>query len=274
MSTKGLVSVVIPSRNEPYLQRTCQDLIEKASGPVEVIVILDGYWINPEEVVEGVVYIQNESPKGMRAGINDGVAIAAGEYILKSDAHCMFGHGWDEILKADCEDNWVVVPRRYALRPENWSIDGDNPKYPIDYMYLSKELHGMPWTDKNRDISLEDKKIDDLMSAQGSSWFMKRDYYYFLELLDEEKYGTFFSEFQEIGLKCWLSGGRVVVNKNTWYAHWHKPRDVGRGYSLERGQQEKADAEVNKWINTMPWHKQIYPFTWLIEKFGPVPGWL
>lgn len=272
--TTGLVSIVIPSRNEPYLTQTIHDLLSKAKGNIEIIAILDGYWPKPEDIVtdDRVIYLHFSEARGMRNGINSAVAIAKGEYILKSDAHCMYGDGFDEVLKANMETHWIVVPRRYALDPINWKIE-ENPKYPIDYMYLSTDLHGTPWQEKNRDPALEDKKIDDLMSAQGSCWFMKKSYFYELELLDEENYGTFFNEFQEIGLKCWLSGGRILVNKKTWYAHWHKPSDVGRGYNLSRDEQPKALAFLENWKAGKGWHKQIHSIQWLADKFAPVPGW-
>ena len=39
-------------------------------------------------------------------------AIATGDFLMKCDAHCMFQEGYDEILKADCPDDGVLVPRR------------------------------------------------------------------------------------------------------------------------------------------------------------------
>jgi len=264
----GLLSVVIPSREEKYLKKTIQDILSKANQDIEIIAILDGGWSAIEEFVddERVKYIHYKQSRGMRNAINSGVAISRGEYLLKCDAHCMFAKGFDEILKADCAYDWVVVPRRFALDPENWVIK-ENPKYPIDYMFLNSELHGEVWTDKNKDPDLKDNLIDDLMSSQGSCWMMKKDYFEDLELLDEANYGQFWQEFQEIGLKCWLSGGRVVVNKKTWYAHWHK--ESSRGYSLK----EKDPEFVQKWISKKVWHKQIHDLDWLINKFAPVPTW-
>lgn len=270
-----MVSIIIPSRNEIYLQKTILDILSKVKGEVEIIAVLDGWWESADKIVDDprVNYLHFPEPRGMRGAINAGVAIARGEYILKTDAHCMFGKGFDEILVADMKDNWVVVPRRYALDPVSWLIL-ENPKYPIDYMYLSKDLHGEVWTEKNKESvrgNLKDVLIDDLMSAQGSCWFMKKDYYKELELLDEETYGIFFNEFQEIGLKCWLSGGEVKVNKKTWYAHFHKTD--GRGYSLSKEEQPKALEAVGRWITGQGWHKQIHSVSWLINKFRPVPGW-
>ena len=279
MTIPGLVTVIIPSRNEVYLHRTIRDLLDKAAGDIQIIAILDGYWPAVQEIIEDprVNYLHRSTPCGMRNGINSAVAIAKGEYILKTDAHCMFGVGYDNILKDDCAPNWIIVPRRYALDPVKWEIE-ENPKYPIDYMYLSKDLHGMPWTERNRNLLFEERLIDDLMSAQGSCWFMKKDYYNELELLDEENWGTFYNEFQEIGLKCWLSGGLVQVNKKTWYAHWHKPREVGRGYNLPNTEQQKAIDYLNYCVELDRLGKrffknQVYSIDWLIDKFAPVPTW-
>ena len=272
MTTYDL-SVIVPARNELFLQKTVTDLLTKAEGDIEVIVILDGYWPTPQLIEDTrLKIIHRGKPLGMRAAINAGAVIAKGKFLMKTDAHCMFANGFDTVLAADCSDNWVVVPRRYALDPEKWELV-DNPKYPIDYMYLSQDLHGVVWNEKNKDPELKKKLIDETMSNQGSVWFMTHDYFNELELMDEKTYGTFWNEFQEIGLKCWLSGGRVVVNKNTWYAHWHKSSDYGRGYSLSRDDQPKALAAVDKWKNK-GWHKQTLPLSWLVKRFWPVPTWV
>jgi len=267
-------SIIIPSRNEPYLQPTIKDLLDKATGEIEIIAVLEGYWPPIEEIVDDprVTYIHFSKPRGMRGAINAGVSIAKYDYLLKIDAHCIVGTGYDQTLEADCEYDWIVVPRRYALDVKKWDIEerSDN-KYPIDYMYLNKELHGSPWTEKNIDPELKKKPIDDLMSSQGSCWFMKKTYFHWLELMDEENYGSFASEFQELGLKCWLSGGKVKVNKNTWYAHWHKTE--GRGYSLNRKEGDKAIEFTNKWLTQKNWRKQKRDFQWLLDKFGEVPTW-
>ena len=42
------VSIIIPARNEVFLQKTVSDLLTKAEGDIEVIVILDGYWPTPQ----------------------------------------------------------------------------------------------------------------------------------------------------------------------------------------------------------------------------------
>lgn len=269
------ISVVIPSRNEKYLYRTIKDILSKHKEDIEVIAVLDGYWPKEEEIImdKRVIYVNKGKPQGMREAINSGVAIARGKYILKTDAHCMFADGFDTELLKNMKDNWVSVPRRYPLDPEKWEIESrKDDKYPIDYMYLTKDLHGEVWHDKNHDPKLKEKMIDDLMSSQGSCWFMTKDYFNFLELEDRENYGEFASEFQEIGFKCWLSGGRVIINKNTWYAHWHKTE--GRGYNFASPAFDIAQAYVERWRNEKVWSKQILPFQSMIDRFMPIPTWI
>ena len=275
-----MISVVIPSRNELFLTHTVNDLLFKSRGEIEIICILDGYWASPMPSGDPrVIILHHGFSRGMRAAINSGVALARGDYIFKCDAHCMFDEGYDVKLLNDIESDWVVVPRRKRLDAANWSI-ADLGKPDVDYMYLSYPyakdkdghmvgLHGLNWDEKNKSKDLKGVMLDDLMTAQGSAWFMRKSYYKELELLDEAHYGPFWSEFQEIGLKAWLSGGRVVVNKNTWYAHWHKKV---RGYSLT-ADKSAAEQYVMKWMNMgEAWNKQVYSIEWLVEKFNP-PGW-
>ena len=259
-----MISIILPARNEPFLQKTIDDLLLNAEGEIEIIAVLDGYWPSPQLKDDPrVVVLHRGASRGMRASINSAAAIAKGEFLLKLDAHCMVGKGFDTILAAECEDNWVVVPRRKRLDAENWCLVEDG-RPDIDYMYLSAEMKGELWEAKNRDPKLKEVLIDDLMSAQGSCWFMKKSYFYELELMDETNYGSFWNEFQEVGLKCWLSGGRVVVNKKTWYAHLHKK---SRGYNLDTVPPKEY---LDKW-KTMgeAWHKQTLPLSWLYEKFNP-----
>jgi glycosyltransferase involved in cell wall biosynthesis len=267
------VTVIIPSRNEPYLKNTIEDLLSKAGGRVEIYAILDGAWIAPEDIVDDVHvnYVHFSEARGMRNAINTGAKLARGSFLLKTDAHCLFSDCWDTKLIEGYEENTVVVPRRYALDVKKWAIEErHDTKYPIDYMYLSHDLHGVVWDEKNHDPKLKEKLIDETPSNQGSVWFMKKDYFNYLELMDESKYGMFWNEFQEIGFKVWLSGGKVMVNKNAYYAHWHK---VGsRGYNLPPDEKERALKALETWKNGEGWSKQIHPLKWFWQRFPDMPN--
>jgi glycosyltransferase involved in cell wall biosynthesis len=281
------VSVVIPARNEQYLQKTVDDIFSKAKGDLEVIAVLDGCW--PEPIITdnpNLVLIHNTDARGMRAAINDAARIATGKYIMKADGHCMFAEGFDEILKADCEPNWMVVPSRYSLDADNWK----KGRGPIDYLYITFPyiaeeqfglgMHGKKWLaaegnmGKESYYGLENQRkdilIDDIMAFQGSCWFMHKEYFFDTIGMLDEKWYNMYQEAQELICKVWLSGGRCVVNKKTWYAHWHK---TGSGYGLSKQAKLQSEKEsVEYWMGNH-WEGQKLPFEWLIDKFSPVPTW-
>ncbi|MHC4748321.1 MAG: glycosyltransferase [Planctomycetota bacterium] len=281
------LSVIIPSRNELFLPQTVDDLINKAAGEIEVVVTLDGYW--PDPILpdyKELILVHHGGARGMRACINSAAQVATGEYLMKCDAHCMFAEGFDEVLKADCDKDWIVIPSRYSLDAENWAIL-QNRKSRIDYHYLSfpyaypdyrdydAGLHGAPWNDRARERKDDHQfDIDDEMSFQGSCWFMSS--YHFKETLggmSEEGYETFIQEPQEIGLKTWLGGGRIVSNKKTWYAHLHKGRQYGRGYYMSKREVTRGGHYSNDfWMNNR-WTERKHDIEWLIERFWPVPTW-
>lgn len=274
------LSVLIPSRNERFLVPTVNDVLKNARGDLEVIVVLDGYWPDPPLPADKRLHvIHHGKAAGMRPGINAAAALAKGDYVMKLDAHCMVGEGFDEILKAECEPDWVVVPRRYALDPEVWAIQ-DTGKIPIDYHYLSYPLarenpplglHGSPWRERSK--GREDVLIDDEMSSQGSCWVMSRAQWGRVGPLDIASYGNFIQEFQEIGLKTWLGGGAVKVNKRTWYAHLHKGKTHGRGYWISREEMDAgADFAMRYWMLDR-WAARKRDLRWLVERFSPVPTW-
>lgn len=283
-----MLSVIIPSRVDTYLQRTIDDLLEKAEGEIEIIVVLDGYWTQLKDDPRVIIVHQGEVHDnfGMRAAINAGMALARGEYVMKIDEHCMVDGGYDLKLAADCADDWLVVPRRHRLDADQWLLIEDG-RPPVDYMYIAYPyerpydrrcgLYG-GGIDKQRHIDRANELIDDTMSMQGSCYFMKKAYWdkLFPDGLDEENYGKFNHEAQEIHFKVQLSGGRFVVNKKTWYAHWHKGKN-GKGYGFSREQYRKHETEKEKarryaidyWLTTQDYE---HDFGWLIDKFNP-PGW-
>lgn len=283
------LSIIIPVRYEKYLEKTVDDIFEKAQGSIEVIVVLDGYWPDPPlENRDNLIIIHHgtvEENKGMRQSINAGMDISKGKYLMKTDGHCLFDHGFDTKLIADCKDNWVVIPRRYRLNPEKWAVAVDT-RPPIDYHYLtypfkethnpSKGFHGDEW--RRKYYERQDTLIDNTMSAQGSLYFTSRKWWFkMIAPMNVDVYGPFTNEAQEICNNTWCGGGRVVVNKKTWYAHWHKRR---KGYQFTKDRHKFHQAErlrgnincTNYWLDNK-FSKKIHDFEWLIDKFSPVPTW-
>jgi glycosyltransferase involved in cell wall biosynthesis len=275
------LSVIIPNRNSQFTTQTIMDCLNKAGCDVEVIVNVDEKWPTPIVEDTRVHYIHPPMPIGLRQGINACVKLAKGKYIMKIDDHCALGDNYGRILIDNhLQNNWVQIPRRYALDAENWKIGNEgDPKYPVDYMYIDfprkgKEhddgMHGVPYKREGRDDIL----IDDTPSMQGSCYFMTKDHFEnFLGGLSEVGYGQFSQESQEIGFKTWLGGGAVKVNKKTWYAHLHKGKTYGRMYEMPGGTAEASNWSADYWLNNK-WEGRIHDFAWFInEMFPGMPKW-
>jgi len=277
------LTVIIPNRNSQFTNQTINSVLENAGCEVEVIVNVDENWPVPLSKDKRVTYIHPSAPVGLRRAINGCVALAKGKYIMKIDDHCMVGKDFGKILiENHKEDNWVQIPRRYALDAENWKIEErkDN-KYPIDYMYIDfprkgkahdDGMHGVPWRQKREER--KNVEVDDVPTFQGSCYFMAKDFFNnFLHGLHEEGYGQFSQEAQEIGFKTWLGGGAVKVNKKTWYAHLHKGNRYGRMYKMPSGTAEASNWSADYWLNNK-WEGRVHDFEWFIDtKFPNMPTW-
>lgn len=276
------LSVVIPNYNSPFTHKTIENVL-KAGCEVEVIVNVDGEWPVPLSEDPRVHYIHGNSAVGLREAVNRCVRMAKGKYIMKTDDHCAFGENYGKtLIEEHKEDNWVQIPRRYALDPDNWCPEKrEDDKYPVDYMYIDfprkgkdhdDGMHGVPW--KERREERKDILVDETPSMQGSCYFMTRNHFLnTLGGLNSEQYGVFAQESQEIGFKTWLGGGKVMVNKRTFYCHLHKGSRYGRFYKFPGGTIEASNWSAIHWVNDEEPNMK-YTFKWFIEeKFPNMPSW-
>ena len=270
-----MLSVIVPSRQEIYLEKTIRSTLDAAKEDIEVIAVLDGYIPDPQINMKDdrVLFLHYEDAIGQRAAINNGVKRAKGKYILKTDAHSMFDEGFDVKLKADCEYDWTVIPRMYNLDVEKW----EPKKYKwTDYMYISPPDHEKPFRSTYYPYSYQNPKrdilIDDVMTGQGACWFMHKDRFWELGGMDEG-HGGWGQVGVEVALKAWLSGGSLKVNKNTWFSHYFRGGGgPGFPYFISGNSQERARRySRDLWLNNK-WPKQTRPMQWVIDKFNP-PGW-
>lgn len=154
-------------------------------------------------------------------------------------------------------------------------------KEPIDaeyyfYPYAHPDdlgLHARPWLE--RGLERREVLIDEDMSFQGSCWFMTAAHFHRLGGMDERGYETFMGEPQEIGLKTQLGPwqGAIMRNKKTFYAHLHKGKQYGRGYSMSQSERVRGNAySFDFWWNNR-WSERVRDLEWLIDRFMPLPLW-
>jgi len=247
---KHKLSVIIPSYKDPYLHKTIQSIIDNFTGEFEIIPVLDGYWTGfVDDPRLKVVHLGKNS--GMRRAINAGVRVATGKYLMRADEHCLFPKGFDEIMIKDLKENEIMTATRKFLDPIKWEV---MDKKPIGYEKLViqgikgevNKFAGKPWLE--RDEERKDIMIDETMAMQGSCWFMHKSWWdKVIKRLETENYGPLYQDSHEMIFKTWKAGGRMMLNKNTWFAHKH--RKFTRTHN--NGTEENPSNNEFSWTNAI-----------------------
>ncbi len=293
------LSILIPARNEMFVGRTVRNILRNIKGDTEVIVVLDGVPADPPlPASPRVLEILLNKPIGQRAATNLGARLSDAKYIMKCDAHCAFGPGFDVIMMDDMQDDWTMVPMMYNLHAFDW-VCGEcgfsryqGPSGPCEKCggATAKEMH---WKAKpspettamrfGQDLKFQYwsgyKKrqagdLVDTMSLLGACWMLTREKYWELNICDEG-HGGWGQQGTEVACKTWLSGGRLVCTKKTWFAHMFRTQggDFGFPYKLYAKDVNIARAHSKDLFIDGKWEGAKHPLSWLIEKFAPVPDW-
>lgn len=322
------LSVLIPARNEFYhevdlLAHTIDNIIENSSEKTEVIAVLDGAWpLTPLKPHPRVTVVHHNKSIGQRAATNEAARISKAKYVMKLDAHCALGKGFDEILIADMQPHWTCVPLQFNLLAFEWKckkcgklrdqspIPGTtkNPRCaecqsqyfkqvvvwkprdgkegrrntPTHSWRFDSQLNFTYWGEytsderycKKHNIPFRpeaQQEIHDTMSLLGACWMIERERYLDLNICDE-RFGSWGNQGTEVACKTWLSGGELKVNRKTWFAHMFRVGGLPFPYP-GGGQKERAVARSKElWLQNA-WPRQVYPLSWLIDKFSPLPDW-
>lgn len=302
------LSVLIPARNEQWLKRTIDDVLANMRGDTEIIAVLDGAWTEPSIPDHPrVTLLYHPSPIGQRASVNEAARLSRAKCIMKLDAHCAVDEGFDVKLMYETEYELTQIPRMYNLHVFDWvclachhrmyqggapakceKCNGNSFEIDIiwkprlhkrsDFARFDKDLHFQYWKAyEHRPESAGD--IADVMCFVGACFCMERDRFWELGGLDEG-HGSWGQMGVEIACKSWLSGGRMVVNKKTWFAHLFRTQPgFGFPYEIHYSEQEAARQYSKRFWNLenpdeLPrWDKAIYPLRYVVDKFAPVPDW-
>lgn len=293
------LSILIPSRNEKFLNHTLRDLYKNIRGDTEIIVVFDGDW--PQDSIpdnERLRIIHHSEAKGQRAAINEACRLSKAKYVMKLDAHCAVGEGFDVKMIEAMEDDWTMVPMMYNLHAFDWvciqckkrkyqgptpdqcecggrfaaeMIWKPKPSPEITAMRFDRDLKFQYWQDYKKRQSGD---LVETLSILGACFMLTRERYWDLNICDEG-HGGWGQQGTEVALKTWLSGGRLIVNKRTWFAHMFRTQggDFGFPYPLSKRETEKAREYSRGLFLNKKWGGAKHDLQWVIDRFAPVPEW-
>lgn len=305
------LSILIPSGNEMFLYYTIYDALKNIEADTEIIATLDGAWADPpvpQDPRVNIIYVNKAV--GQRAATNLACKLSNAKYVMKVDAHCSFDKGFDRKMLEEFEatgDNVTMVPIMRNLWAFDWNCRDCNwKKYqgptpancgrcggtnlrrkmmwvgkhnPQSTSYCFDSSPHFQYFEhyKHRDIYKQDraeKGLTETMSLQGSCFMLSREKYWELNICDESL-GNWGNQGIETACKTWLSGGTVLCNHKTWYAHMFRTQggDFGFPWDAHGRDMERTKQNVKKLIWDGKWDKQVRPLSWLIERFMPIPGW-
>ena len=178
--------------------------------------------------------------------------------------HCKVMEGKHQINNPNC-DNTTDFEKVIVWKPR---LNRKSEYYRFDTT-LHFQYHG----DRKRLPSASDDIVE-TMSAQGSCFMLTREKYWELNICDEN-WGSWGQQGTEVACKTWLSGGRLVTNRKTWYSHMFRTQggSFGFPYPISSKQQENTRKISREVFFNNKWEKQVLPLSWLIDKFKPLPDW-
>jgi len=300
------LSVIIPARNEIFLKQTIDNVLENIEADTEIIAICDGYWPAPPiNDHPRVTIVHHTSPVGQREATNEGARLSQAKYIMKLDAHCAVGKGFDRIMMADCQPDWTMIPKMWNLHAFDWecteckkrTYQGKKPDKckcgNTDHeMKIVWEPRGNKVTyswrfDRNLQFQYWRKHVRrcqgeliETMSCIGACFLMLRERFFELGGMDNG-HGSWGQFGTELACKAWLSGGKMITTKKTWFGHMFRTGNFrgafgGDGsfpYDISQQQINHARKYSQEFWNQDKWDKAVRPLSWIIDHFKPIPDW-
>lgn len=208
-----MITVIIPTVNDAYLEKTIINISDAAIEPLEIIVVDDGSEIpvkNDFLTKHIGRIIRHEKTLGRRVSINEAAREANGSHLFILDAHCSMSDGWDAKMLESCPEKGIVVSciqdmygESYELRPGIYS-----------HVYLNRGYEEKWWNRKSV------KTTEEMMCFTGCSWLIPKEYYWQCGGYDESL-GQYGWDGPEWACKVWMghNPGKVLLRSDVLCGH-------------------------------------------------------
>lgn len=267
------VHVIIPCCNEKieWIDATIRSVFDNACGTVCVEILFDGSCSEETCVfaqqlrfrygvrLNSIIIPASLGNIGQRKIMNFATRFSGAEYILRLDGHCLMSPEWDARMKASCKDETIVVTTFDSLDKNTFTPLGSDMSLAVLKPNLRKKFV-RNWKDiPNRATE------EETMTFTGTSWMIRRDYYWKLGGCDESlgKYGALGVEW---ALKTWLTGGRVIMRTDVVCYHLFR---LTPPFKVNGEEIRDAFARVkHQWVDGND-PRITRPYEWLVKHFWP-----
>lgn len=275
-----VLTVLIPARDEEWLDLTVQDVLKNSEANTEVIVVLDGYTPTSLTPDPRVFLIYNPLSKGQRAATNQAARLAKGKYLMKLDAHCALDKGFDrkmlEAYERLGDDDVTMIPVLRNLHVFDWICPNGHNKYqgkndkciecdqtmtkkvlwfpkpsPARFTFtFDRTMHFQYWGDLAKRAEnvkgallkdgTHDTNLRETMSIQGSCFMLTKQRYFELDICSEQ-FHSWGQQGVEVACKTWLGPRNGRVISNLNTWYAHMFRTNNFGGFPYSNPQSKVD---------------------------------
>jgi len=214
-----VITVIIPTVNDPYLKQTMVSVWENSSHDIDFIIINDGGKPLPDlhldkSITTPVQYeyevIEHQKTLGRRVSINKAARIAKGSHLFILDSHCSMTPDWDTKMLESCPEKGIVVSciqdmygETFKLRPGIYS-----------HVYMNRDYEEKWWSRKPV------KHTEEMMCFTGCSWLIPKEYFWECGGYDEIL-GGYGWDGPEWACKVWMGDnpGKVFLRSDVICGH-------------------------------------------------------
>lgn len=258
-----MISVVIPTINDPYLKRTMVETWRTSNHDIEFIIINDGGNPLPDLHIDSSIttpaqyeykIINHPTTLGRRVSINKGAKIAAGSHLFILDSHCSMSQDWDAKMRESCPEKGIVVSCIQDMYGDSFKL---RPGI-YGHVYLNRGYEEKWWNRKPV------KTTEEMMCFTGCSWLIPKKYYWECGGYDESL-GGYGWDGPEWACKVWMgpNPGKVLLRSDVLCGHVFGTNDHNKLFPISKIKYGDYRQYMMK-----KYGGKIERFR---EKFGPIP---
>jgi len=227
-AVSAVSAVVLAYRDEPWLERCVQALLDSEGVDVEVVLVDNGCTDGAVErlaATPGVIVFRPGENLGFAGGCNAGAAVASGDFLALVNG--------DLIVERDALSELVAVARR-----PNVGLAQPSIRLAEDPSHLNSdgnEVHflGFSWCGHFGQLAPPRGAPHDITSAMGAAMVIRRDLWQELGGFEDRYFA--YHEDVELCRRCWHRGLPVVTVPSAVVVHRYEfGREPTKLYLSER----------------------------------------